>query len=165
MPTSDVVITFKEQFLSWTQRCHTNLPDNSPKHLKSSLKQTQNCNKVFESLVGKKCPGPSMFFLAYLSWRNSRSVLVSTSLLNRNGRILTRKASVARVIGYVCLLQVAAPKPGPWSCLPLTSHADLGKFHTCDMRLDWYLLVFSDPVSVCSIPVQPLWDFISIANS
>lgn len=135
MPATDVKLLLKSNS-HHEYSCHTNLPDNSPKLLKPSLKQTQNCNKVFESLVGKTCPRTIHFFLAYLPWRNSRSVSVSTSLLNRNRRILTRKAPVARVIGYVCLLQVATPKPGPWSCLPLASHADLGKFHTCDMRSD-----------------------------
>lgn len=36
----------------------------------------------------------------------------------------------------MCLLEVATQKPGLWSCLPLTSHADLGKLQTCEMKLD-----------------------------
>lgn len=55
-------------------KCHANLSNNSPKLLNPSLKQIQNDNKIFKSLVEKKCAWTIHFSVACLPWRNSSSV-------------------------------------------------------------------------------------------
>lgn len=59
MPTTEVSDKYHDYFMKsnpyYEYRCHTNLSDNSPRLLKPSLKETPNYNKIFKSLVEKKC--------------------------------------------------------------------------------------------------------------
>lgn len=115
-------------------RYHANPPANSL--LNPSLKQTQNCNKIFKSLVEEKVSMNHPFFPCLSTTKKLKLlVLVRTSLFNRNHCILTRKALSATVIFVrVC---VTTGNPETWALvLPLTSHADLGKLYICEMRLD-----------------------------